>query len=92
VLAIHHQRIEYPETADLSREGSANRATAITEEMNDDSGVITLDLPPREADSVRAGAIPFRMESGEDYESADLLPDESFGLGDPDAPAPTKES
>jgi cyclic-di-AMP phosphodiesterase PgpH len=93
VLAIHHQRIEYPETADLSGEGSRlSRSNTITEEMNDDSAVITLDLPPREADTVRTGAIPFRMESGGDYESADALPDGSFGLSESPLRRPKKDS
>jgi putative nucleotidyltransferase with HDIG domain len=81
ILAIHHQRIEYPETADVSSgtDSGGQSVTEVKRAGNDDVGVITLDLPPREADEIRAGAIPFRMETGGDYESAEALPEGSFG-------------
>jgi membrane-associated HD superfamily phosphohydrolase len=91
VLAIHHQRIEYPETADVSSEVQGSVADpGIARAANDDAGVITLDLPPREAEGVRAGAIPFRMAPGGDYESAEALPEGSFGSGDPSTRPPKK--
>jgi putative nucleotidyltransferase with HDIG domain len=74
ILAIHHQRIEYPDTADVSGKEQPEKA-AVLAAVNDDAGVITLDLPPREAEDVRSGAIPFQMDTEQDYESADVLPE-----------------
>jgi len=84
VLAIHHQRIEYPETRSISSsELDALQDTKDAEIKDEaDEHVITLDLPPREAAELRASA---RSEVGipeqygndtSDYESADALPGE----------------
>ena len=81
ILAIHHQRIEYPDTADVSGEKREAESTAPVA-VNDDSGVITLDLPPREAEDVLQGAIPFQMDPEEDYESVDAMPGDPFGESD----------
>lgn len=75
ILAIHHQRIEYPDTADVSSQDNVDTlvddepASVATEEHS----VITLELPPREAEAVRAAV------GGEnDYESADALPEDTL--------------
>ena len=74
ILAIHHQRIEYPDTADVSNQDKVDTliqeppATAAAE-----SSVITLELPPREADAMRSAT-----GQQHDYESADALPEDTL--------------
>ena len=75
ILAIHHQRIEYPDTADVSNQDNTDTSVekppvaAGTKE----SSVITLELPPREAEALRSTA---GLEN--DYESADALPEDTL--------------
>ncbi len=91
ILAIHHQRIEYPDTQDISSATSASDAA--TAEVVEP--VITLDLPPREAEEIRekVAVLPsakvtsigkvFAAEETDggpvDYESADVIPDQPVG-------------
>ena len=88
ILAIHHQRIEYPDTADVSSQDEtptlADEEEKVVTAVNDESGVITLDLPPREGEAIRRATIPFQMETEHDYESADALPEDTLlGSGKP---------
>ena len=88
ILAIHHQRIEYPDTADVSSQDEtptlADEEEKVVTAVNDESGVITLDLPPREGAAIRRATIPFQMEAEHDYESADALPEDTLlGSGKP---------
>ncbi len=88
LLGIHHQRVEYPQTAAISRGTAASRAETVLTPSADDSGVrrkgsvITLELPPpKRADVARTGTDDNVGEREEDvtdpdtdYESLQNLP------------------
>jgi cyclic-di-AMP phosphodiesterase PgpH len=82
VLAIHHQRIEYPETRSLSSGDLEKLQEGQDSSASKDEHVITLDLPPREAAELRARAMAENgetssdSEGASDYESVDALPRE----------------
>jgi hypothetical protein len=75
ILAIHHQRIEYPDTADVSNQAGpkAPEREAPETAAKEAAGVITLELPPREPEPLR-GAVGLEN----DYESADALPEDTL--------------
>lgn len=77
ILAIHHQRIEYPDTQEISSP-TPMPAPEPTPQTPGSETVITLDLPPREGEEIRneiAGRAEERASSEPvDYESADVLP------------------
>ncbi|MEE2750410.1 MAG: HDIG domain-containing metalloprotein, partial [Myxococcota bacterium] len=81
ILAIHHQRIEYPDTQEISSPVSIPAAAAVEASAGQAAGsetVITLDLPPREGEELRSQVAKAAAESVSaepvDYESVDLLP------------------
>jgi putative nucleotidyltransferase with HDIG domain len=80
VLAIHHQRIEYPETRSISSGDLAKLQEDHVGDSEKDEHVITLDLPPREAAELRAKATSDEASARElssnvsDYESVEALP------------------
>ena len=74
ILAIHHQRIEYPDTADVSSVEVTTPAPDF-DPAETIADVITLDLPPL-AGEVHAGRDDaYKAPHEHDYESADALPD-----------------
>jgi len=77
ILAIHHQRIEYPDTQEISSPVTPVAEVPAVQSSGSET-VITLDLPPREGEEVRAqvakAVTDDRAAEPVDYESVDLLP------------------
>ncbi len=90
ILAIHHQRIEYPETREIS---SGDQARAIAKAAvasgagTPKEAVITLEIPPAEAAEVRALK---PAETPVDPESPPAAPDEQ-ATAQATAPEPVAE-
>jgi hypothetical protein len=73
LMGIYHQRIEYPDTAEVSRRGHEGAPPVVPP-----SAVITLELDPElkpaSAGQGRQGSSTTLDEEGEDYESVEYLP------------------
>ncbi len=84
ILAIHHQRIEYPETREISSGEQARaiaKAAVASGSAAPKEAVITLEIPPAEASEVRA------LNPAEVAAEAPQLDSESEEVPEPEEPS-----